>query len=75
MSDVGKDYQFNTTTIGGHVGIREVPDIKLIKVGEIDRQAAAFNELLLEFEKMSKQEKEKVIELLKVSQLRDLKAE
>jgi hypothetical protein len=69
MSDVGKDYQFNTTTTGGHVGIREATDVKLTKIGEINVKEAALNELLLEFGKMSKDEQAKVIEALKASAL------
>jgi len=67
MSDVGKDYQFNTTTISGRVGIREASDVKLTRVGEIDVKEAALNELLLAFGKMSKEEQAKVIESLKAS--------
>jgi hypothetical protein len=69
MSDVGKDYQFNTTTISGCgcVGIRETSDVKLTRVGEIDVKEAALNELLLAFGKMSKEEQAKVFEALKAS--------
>ncbi len=66
MSDVGKDYQFNTATINGRIGIREASDVKLIKVGEIDVKEAALNELLLAFGKMSKEDQAKVIEALKL---------
>lgn len=69
MSDVGKDYQFNTITIGGHVSIREATDVKLTKIGEIDVKKTAFNELLFAFGKMSKEEKAKVIGALKASAL------
>lgn len=67
MSDVGKDYQFNTTTSSGCVSIREAPDLKLTRVGEINVKEAALNELLLVFGKLSKEEQTRLIETLKVS--------
>lgn len=67
MSDVGKDYQFNTNTTSGSFSIREASDLKLVKVGEINVKEAALNELLLEFGKLSKQEQTRLIEALKVS--------
>lgn len=66
MSDVGRDYQFNTTSNSGSVNIREAPELKLTKVGEINVNEAALNELLLVFGRMSKEEQARVIEALKV---------
>ncbi len=67
MSDVGKDYQFNTTSINGSMSIREAPDLRLTKVGEINVKEAELNELLLVFGKMSKEEQARLIKALKVS--------
>lgn len=67
MSDVGKDFQFNTTTSSGNLVIREASDLKLIKVGDIEIKEAELNNLLLAFGKMSKGDQAKLINALKAS--------
>jgi len=49
------------------MSIREAPDLRLTKVGEINVKEAELNELLLVFGKMSKEEQARLIKALKVS--------